>query len=241
MRFTFRFRPIPLLVTVLLVALGVALGQWQTRRALEKEAIHARLSSRAVLPPITLGADLLPAEQAEYRHIVVTGEFRADWPVYLDNRPHQGAAGFYLLMPFRIAGSDRYLMVARGWLPRNAAERTRLPSIETPSGAIRIEGVARRDAGRLLQLGRAEPPRPGAIMQNFDLDGFGTVSGLALQPFLLEQTSDSGDGLLRDWPLPSSGAEMHRGYAFQWYALALMALVFFIVTGFRNGNKQAGK
>jgi surfeit locus 1 family protein len=30
---------------------------------------------------------------------------------------------------------------------------------------------------------------------------------------------------------------MHRGYAFQWYALALMALLFFIVTGFRNGTR----
>ncbi len=241
MRFTFRFRPIPLLATVLLVALGIALGQWQTRRALEKEAIEARLTSRAALPPIVLGAEEVPAAQAEYRRIVVDGEFRADWPVYLDNRPHQGVAGFYLLMPFRIAGSSRYLLVARGWLPRDAAERTRLPPVVTPAGTIHIEGVARRDAGRLLQLGQAEPPRPGAIVQNLDLAGFSAASALALQPFLLEQTSDSSDGLLRDWPLPSSGAEMHRGYAFQWYALALMALLFFIVTGFRNGKKQAGQ
>ncbi|MGB6054262.1 MAG: SURF1 family protein, partial [Burkholderiaceae bacterium] len=131
MRFRFRFRPIPLLATVLLVALGVALGQWQTRRALEKEAIEVRLASRAALPPIALGAEVLPAAQTEYRRIVVDGEFRADWPVYLDNRPHQGTAGFYLLMPFRIAGSSRYLLVARGWLPRDAAERTRLPPVVT--------------------------------------------------------------------------------------------------------------
>jgi surfeit locus 1 family protein len=42
---------------------------------------------------------------------------------------------------------------------------------------------------------------------------------------------------VRGWPRPSTGVEKHRGYAFQWYALAGMALVFFVVTGFRRGKK----
>ena len=79
--------------------------------------------------------------------------------------------------------------------------------------------------------------RPQAIVQNLDIAEFGEASKLALQPFLLEQASDTHDGLERDWPRPSSGVETHRGYAFQWYALALMALLFFIATGFRNGKK----
>ena len=237
MRIKFRFRPIPLLATVIVVALGIALGQWQTRRALEKDAIEARFASREAAPPLTPGAALLPADEIEYRHVVVNGEFRADWPVYLDNRPHQGVAGFYVLMPFRIAGSERYILVARGWTPRDAADRTRLPAIATPAGILRIEGVARRNPPRSLRLGQADVLRPNAIVQNADVAGFAAASGLALQPFLLEQLSDTGDGLVRDWPRPSSGAETHRGYAFQWYALALTALIFFIATGFRNGKK----
>ena len=31
------------------------------------------------------------------------------------------------------------------------------------------------------------------------------------------------DGLVRDWPDPGSGVEKHLGYAFQWYALAVLA------------------
>jgi cytochrome oxidase assembly protein ShyY1 len=27
---------------------------------------------------------------------------------------------------------------------------------------------------------------------------------------------------------------MHQGYAFQWYALAVMALLFFVITGFKR-------
>ena len=47
MRISFRFRPIPFVATVLLVALGVSLGNWQERRAAEKIALQAKLSARA--------------------------------------------------------------------------------------------------------------------------------------------------------------------------------------------------
>jgi cytochrome oxidase assembly protein ShyY1 len=49
-----------------------------------------------------------------------------------------------------------------------------------------------------------------------------------------------GEGLVRDWPVPSAGVDKHHGYAFQWYALAAMAVLFFVITGFRSGRKQVG-
>jgi surfeit locus 1 family protein len=56
-------------------------------------------------------------------------------------------------------------------------------------------------------------------------------------PIVIEQ-ADTPDarqqGLVRDWPQPSTGIERHQGYAFQWYALALMAFLFFVVTGIRR-------
>jgi cytochrome oxidase assembly protein ShyY1 len=80
--------------------------------------------------------------------------------------------------------------------------------------------------------------KPGAIVQNAEIADIGRAAGIALQPFVVEQTSDAADGLVRDWPRPSSGADKHRGYAFQWYALAATALLFFVVTGFRRGKKS---
>ena len=43
----------------------------------------------------------------------------------------------------------------------------------------------------------------------------------------------------RDWPLPSAGVDKHRGYAFQWYALAATAFLFFLVTGFRRASRSS--
>lgn len=233
----FRFRAIPLVATLILVALGIALGQWQTRRALHKEAIAAQYLARGSATPITLGSSLLAADEVEYRRVQVRGEFDARWPVFLDNRPINGNAGFYLMMPFRIADSDRYVLVARGWTARNGTQRTRVHNIVTPSGMITIEGIGRRNPGRLLGLGQASALQPYAIVQNLSVAEFASASKFPMQPFILEQSTDTHDGLVRDWPQASSGSATNRGYAFQWYALALMALLFFIVTGFRNGKK----
>ncbi len=219
-------------------AIGIALGNWQTRRALEKEAIEAALSVRSTAPLTEVGALPMSADALEYRQVRVTGEFIRDWPVYLDNRPYQGKAGFYLLMPLKIAGADTAVLVARGWIARDVADRAQLPKLETPAGVVEIQGMARRQAGRLFQLGESVPLRSGAIVQNVKIQEFAAAAGLKLQPFLIEQTSDAQDGLVRDWPRPSHGADKHRGYAFQWYGLAATACLFFVVTGFRRGTKH---
>jgi len=225
------------IAATLAIAVGVSLGQWQTRRAAEKEALEARLAVRASMPPIVLGSTIADIDAIEYRRVLVKGEFARDWPVYLENRPYRGAAGFYVIMPLKIAGTDMHVLVARGWVPRNMADRAKLPAIPTSVGIVEIEGVATHNAGRLLQLGRAGTLQPNAIVQNLDIPAFAAASKLQIQPFVIEQLNDMQDGLVRDWPHPSIGIEKHRGYAFQWYALAATAFLFFVVTGFRRETK----
>lgn len=247
MRIRFHFRWIPFVVMLLLVALGVSLAQWQQHRGDEKVARAARLEAGNLAAPLALtAAPLLPADaQAiEYRRVTVTGRFVPAWTVYLDNRPYKGQAGFHVLTPFQIDGSAMHVLVAQGWLPRNNAERTRIPDYATPTGTVTITGIARLNAGHVMELGTAPALALHAIVQNADIGQLARASGLALQPFLLEQTADPAAAPaastlpVRDWPAPDLGADKHRGYAFQWYALALMAFLFFVFTGFRRANKQ---
>ncbi|WP_050476439.1 SURF1 family protein [Herbaspirillum rhizosphaerae] len=235
----FRVRWVPLVATLVVAAIGVSLGQWQTRRGDEKQAIQDKMAERQAAPAIGLSGNVLQLDidQNEYRHVRVKGEFVSSWTSYLDNRPYNGAPGFYVLTPFKIADSDTAVLVERGWTPRDISDRTKVPALPAPAGVVEIEGVIRRDAGHLLQLGAAEAPKPGAIMQNLDLPAYAAASSLKLAPFLIEQGGAMKDGLVRDWPAPSLGIERHRGYAVQWYALALMAVIFFVVTGFRSGKK----
>lgn len=233
----FHFRWIPFLAAVTVAVIGIALGQWQTRRAYEKEAIEQKLNERQSAAPMTIGPTIETADTVEYRRIVVKGQLVRDWAVYLDNRPLHGAAGFYVMMPLKIAGSNMHVLVMRGWGPRDMKDRTKLPVFPTPDGIVEIEGVARQHPDHLLQLGEAPAVKPGAIVQNLDPAQFAVASKLPVQPFVIEQANDTHDGLLRDWPRASLGIEKHRGYAFQWYGLAATAMIFFIVTGFRRGRQ----
>ena len=257
MRLAFRFRVIPFVATVALVVLGIVLGNWQTRRAEEKLGIAARLAERSAAPALVLGGGggLREHERVdsgafrgpvhptmiEYRRVRATGEWVATWPLFLDNRPLNGRAGFILAMPFKIAGSSQHVLVLRGWLPRDAREYGKLPDFATPAGTVTIEGVATLNAGQVMQLGTPGAIKPGSLVQNLTTDEVATASALALHPFFVQQTgAGQAEGLVRDWPAPATGVDKHRGYAFQWYALAAMAALFFVITGFRSGRKQSG-
>ena len=236
MRLSFRFRWVPFMAATLVVAVGVSLGNWQLRRAEQKLALQQQMSARAEFVPVN--ANVLAPTQTpeEFRRVVAEGEFIASWAVYLDNRPYQGKAGFYLLMPFKLAGSEQSVLVLRGWFPRDASDRERIPTIAVPKGVIRLEGRVRTTTGKLMQLGEAAALQPGAIAQNVDIADFARASKLSLQTFIIEQTNDAADDLVRDWPTPSVGIDTHKGYAFQWYVLALVAAGFFLLTGFKRAS-----
>jgi cytochrome oxidase assembly protein ShyY1 len=238
MRLRFRFRTVPFIATLILVLLGIALGNWQTRRAFEKTALQARLEQGMAAPPQVLDGGAIDPARLEFHRVIVTGEFIPDWPVFLDNRPSASRSGFILLMPFKIAGADKAVLVARGWLPRNAAEHDRLPAFTTPTGRVTLEGRAVRQLARVMQLGTPAALQPNAIVQNTSPAEVAGASGLDLLPVVIEQTGPSlpGEALVRSWPAPSLDIDRHKGYAVQWYALAAMAFLFFVITGFRSGR-----
>ncbi|MDO8652560.1 MAG: SURF1 family protein [Undibacterium sp.] len=238
MPYSFRIRLIPLLVTIVLCVLGLSLGQWQSRRALEKDEIASAMRQRGQMPPLESTEIVASSKDIVYRKLVLSGSFVREWVLYLDNRPLHGVAGFYVLMPFKIQGSAQHVMVVRGWQPRNPANRLQMSALTTPEGIIKLEGVARHGVDRVMQLGQPEAISPGVIVQNLVVADAAKQTGLRMFDFVLEQTSDSSDGLQRDWPMPSAGADKHRAYAFQWYALSLMAVIFFVVTGFRRGKNR---
>ena len=231
-------RILPLLATAILCAVGISLGNWQTRRAEEKEIIAQAMQEQFRQAPLLLSKAQDFSQLQTFQKVKLKGSFEHTWPLYLDNRPLKGVAGFYVLMPFKLQGSEQYVLVARGWLQRNPAERTKIPTLLTSQGVIEIEGVVRERLDRTMQLGKSENLKPGGIVQSVPIQELRQQTGLAIFDKVLEQTSSAGDGLIRDWPKPSDGSDKHRAYAFQWYGLALMAAIFFVVTGIRRGKNR---
>ena len=236
MRMSFTFRFIPFLAAVMVALIALSLGNWQSRRAEEKQRLASELATQAALPPLDMQLVEKGKAPAYFRSVQMTGSFNAQWPIYLDNRPYQGKAGFYLLMPFKLKDSEQTLLVMRGWLPRDAQNRLQLPIIPTPQGVLQLEGKVRESVGHVMQLGSEPALQSGVIRQNLEVTELSKTSGLKLENFIIEQTSETADGLIRDWPEASLGIEKHRGYAFQWYGLAVTALLFFIATGIKRAS-----
>ena len=212
------------LAAVLGMVVTASLGRWQLSRAAEKEALQAAVAERQRLPALD-GASLAQAlsdDQARellHRAITLRGQWLADRTVFLDNRPMARQTGFYVLTPLRLTGSDRVVLVQRGWAPRHQVDRSLLPPVQTPTGEVQVSGRIAAHPPRVYQLGQEQG---GAIRQNLDLDAWRAETGLPLAPVLVVQTGAASDGLQRDWPEAASGVEKHYGYAFQWFGLCTL-------------------
>jgi surfeit locus 1 family protein len=148
--------------------------------------------------------------------------------VLLDNRIRNHRAGYEVVTPLRMDGDN--VLVLRGWVEAGKT-REALPEVRTPTGPLRVEGIALEKLPRVMQL--KEDPK-SKVRQSLDLNEFAAQSGLRLRPFFLEQHSPADDGLLREWPRPDAGVEKHESYSLQWYSFAALTMVLFIVLSFRR-------
>jgi surfeit locus 1 family protein len=239
--FSFRPRWWGVALALAACAAGIALGNWQWRRAEERRALGARIDAAAAAPALELSAGA-SAQDLALKRVAVRGEFDARYTVLLVHRLHRGQPGFHVVQPLRIAGGDAHVVVLRGWVAAGA-RRDQLPGIATPSGEQRIEGLALERLPQFVEPAAAPDCRPGGsvpcVWQNLRLDRFRDWSGLTLLPVLLEQRSAAADGLVRDWPRADAGHEKNEMYALQWYSLAALALVLLGVLSLRREKPPA--
>jgi cytochrome oxidase assembly protein ShyY1 len=90
-------------------------------------------------------------------------------------------------------------------------------------------------------LREAPVPGPGdRLWQNVDFDRFRTWSGLELLPLMIRETNMRDDGLVREMPPAGDDVAKHRGYAFQWYAMAAATMgLWLFLSFFRRRERSA--
>ena len=220
----------PRIWTTLLAVAGVVLtfflGELQIGRADFKQGLQDRQNAMAREPAISVGAATLAADDVLLRKVEVRGEFIPKYTVFVDNRLYQHQPGYHVATPMRIAGSQRYVLVNRGWVP--ASRDRSIPVIETPVGEQRIKGTAVAYSERFLEL--STKVAEGNVWQNLVFERYHQATGLELQPFVIQQDSAADDGIKREWSRPDLGRNTHLAYAFQWYALSLAILIYYLVT-----------
>ena len=194
-------------------AAGIALGNWQSDRAGQKRAAGNSVEQ-----------------------IALRGEFDPKYSVFLDNKTYRGRPGYHVVQPFGLAGGKRVL-VNRGWAPAGAT-RDRLPEFRTPAGEIALSGMRLQRFPHAYAPDAAKPE--GRVWQNVTPEQFSAWSGLALEPYVIEQHSALEDGLVRDWPHPDLGVEKNEMYALQWYSLAALSVILLLVLNFKRDGHASG-
>lgn len=216
------------------VALTIALGFWQLGRAQYKEALQGRIDEFSRQPPVVLGAQTVDADALLLRRIEARGHFDPRHVVFIDNRVHKGRAGFHVVMPLRIAGSDKHVLVNRGWIVAGS-ERTRAPAVTTPAQDVAVRGTAVPPSERFLEL--SSKVAEGNIWQNLVLERYRQATRLDVLPVVIQQTELMGapdDGLTRDWPPVDLKRNTHLAYAVQWFALAAAIFIYYLVINVRR-------
>jgi surfeit locus 1 family protein len=227
-----KFRPalIPTLAAGLAIAATVSLGNWQRGRAEEKRAVQVQLQARQALPPLALTGRETASEDLNFRRVIVRGRYEPARQIFLDNKSLESRVGVHLLTPFRIEGSDRMLMVNRGWMPR-PREYPAMPQVSAPAGSVEVSGLAVPPLRRFVEL--KENTAQGSLWQNLTFERLATHLGEPVVPLVLLADS-TAPGLSAVTERPDAGIDKHVGYAFQWYSLAVLVAGLWLGLNFRK-------
>ena len=226
-----------IIVTAAFVFLFIELGNWQLSRADQKNAQQAQLDKLSQQPIITLPGARVNLEDFQYREVEIRGEYLPSHTIYLDNKTHNGVAGYHVLTPIKLANSSLHVLINRGWIA-GGIDRAILPNIpQVEQGEMIVTGVVVSPEQRMLQL--TDQVIVGAVWNNLDVQRYQEITGLELQPILVLQQDQIEDGLVRQWDRPDSGSAKNMGYAIQWFSLAATAFIIFLVLNVKRKGSES--
>ena len=222
------------------IALFANLGLWQSRRAVEKQAMldaAAAVMADRKPQPLSLASDASRAR--EYDWAVGTGTFDARAALLLDNQQRNGRAGVRVYRIF-VPMQGRPMLVDLGWMPLPGDRK--LPQVPGIDGAIELRGLLVPPPSTGLALGPAMAKQGDALlMTRIDLDAIASQTGLSvrLAPRVLRLDPAQPIGYERDLELlPNTlPPDQHRGYALQWFALAAAVLATALLLTFRKRRR----
>jgi surfeit locus 1 family protein len=242
---SFDFRPglWPTLATLILLPFLTRLGFWQLERADWKQEMVERHAARIREPAVELQSLLPVTADSQYRTVTASGRYDIARQLLLDNRLHQGRAGYHVLTPLRLEGRDATVLVNRGWVPVGTS-RAVLPELPGPAGEIRLSALVALPPAGVFLLDSAEEAAGGwpQVIQAVDISTLEDRLGYPLLPLVLQLDANDAHGFVRDWkPVYGIPPAKHRAYAMQWFTLALvLAMIYVGVNTRRIGKPGTG-
>ncbi|WP_423188079.1 SURF1 family protein [Alishewanella sp. d11] len=210
-----------LIITLAAFAILIKLSYWQLQRATEKSTQLQQLAEQLQQGPVT-GKGLLSAPLSEVDGLVIQDQ--AYWlPPYiwlLDNKILDGRVGYDVIIPVHFNDPRQLVLVNLGWMlaPSN---RQQLPVPEIPA-VLALDGLVRTQLGGVLLGQNLEGSQYPMRMQQVDFVALQQQLAVPLYPALIYQQQKSA--FIPHYQPVVLPPEKHRGYALQWFGLALAVL-----------------
>lgn len=226
---------------LLLLAMGimVGLGFWQLDRLEQRRALNQQRSAALAAAPMELtGASLpLPLLELRDRQAMADGEFDYARQVAVRNQILDGQPGHHLITPLIIAGSNKAVLVNRGWIPAGEADPDTWrtldeQSIGPQSGILKLT-VLRPD-GAISAI----PQDAVTGWYRLDVEAIGQTLPYDLMPVVLqllpEDNYDPSSLPRRIQPNITFSEGNHFSYALQWFGFAITAAVVYVAVARRQ-------
>jgi surfeit locus 1 family protein len=238
-----------LLATILvLAAMGVMirLGIWQLDRLDTRRAFNSRVLAQQNQPELVLEDEALdePLQEMEYRAVKVTGEYDHSQEIALRNQYLNNQWGVHLITPLRIAGSDRAVLVDRGWISAADFESGDWSKFNEP-GKVIVQGVIRQSRSQADFGSRRDiVPAPGeAPLRAWNFVNVPAISqqvSLPLLPVYIQQAPTSAPigTPVRTAPELDLTEGPHMGYAIQWFTFAAILGIGYLVYLRRQDSRK---
>lgn len=216
------------LLVVIGVAINIRLGIWQLDRLEQRRAFNGRVLAQTSQPVLELSGENLDLDLTgmEYRPVTVSGVYDLQHEVALRNQAYGNRPGVQLLTPLKISGSDRVVLVNRGWVPIENGDFESWASYPEP-GTVTVHGILRASQDR-PDYGRRSDQLPAPGEAPLKAWYFANVAGIARQvpypllPVYVQQAPDPAwsDLPYRTQPDLDLSEGPHQGYAIQWFTFA---------------------
>jgi len=223
---------ITLAVSLSVAAVCIRLGVWQTSRLNQRMAHNAMLGARLAEQTIPVAALASDTAEGHYRRVNVAGTLAYDREIVWAPRMRRGSPGVNLLTPMRVRGSDTAILVNRGWAysaDAKSVELSRWREHDTATVGGYTETWSQDCA---VTPGVALPAACGDsathLLRRLDRRAAERMLGAPVAPYIIMQTSDSAlrlDSVPARVEEPILDEGPHRGYAFQWFGFATVAIV----------------
>ena len=239
---TRRFRPSILVsaIAMLILVLLISLGNWQMNRSKEKQRLLDSYEHAPTLPVLAYSEVGSDWEYNRFRKIQLRGKYDGEHQVLLENQVRNRQTGYMVLTPFYVEDENRVVMVNRGWVSQGDGTG-KLPAVTVSSDQRSLTGLINHPPEVGMRIGSLDDSRAGwpKIVPYMDTDWLALQMGVDISPWIILLGENQPDGYIREWmPSVRMPPEKHKGYAFQWYSLAI-ALIFLFVVGSMKPEAEA--